>query len=207
GTCGSWASTFLATIDPTTGCSLPPEEVYDPVANPDGARCTLQDSIRNLLGTDPDTGFARRPVDNVGLQYGLQALRDGVITVDQFLDLNEQIGGYDIDGVWTPERMAADPEDVALLFRTGRINVGGGDLRRIPVLTLNLYTDPIADIHDRFRSFAVLERLRDEDGERAPNAILWTYPGGTDLVQSLLGATGRDIRVELVELAVEWLEG
>jgi hypothetical protein len=206
-TCGSWASTFLSTIDPTTGCSLPDDQVYDPETNPDGARCTLQDSNVNLFGTDPDTGFARRPLDNVGVQYGLQALRDGVISVDQFLDLNESIGGYDIDGRWVPERMEADPDEIAMLFETGRINTGGGDLRQIPVLTLNLYTDPLGDIHDRFRAFTLLERLRGEDGERAPNAVLWTYPAaGNDLVSALLGTAGRDLRLEMVGLAVEWLD-
>jgi hypothetical protein len=206
GTCTAWANTFLAAIDPTRGCSLPPEEVYDPKSNRSGARCTLPDSIVNLVGIDPGTGFARRPLDNVGVQYGLEALRSGTITVDQFLDLNAAIGGYDIDGRIVPERMVADPDDIALIWRTGRIQVGGGDLRRIPVLTLNLYTDPIGDIHDRFRAFTVLDRLALADGARAPNAVLWTYPGGDDLVASLLGATGRDTRVELVGLAVEWLD-
>jgi hypothetical protein len=50
------------------------------------------------LGKDPKTGFARRPLDNVGIQYGLGALNAGVITKDQFLDLNAKIGGYDNDG-------------------------------------------------------------------------------------------------------------
>ena len=57
-----------------------------------------QDINVNVFGVDPDTGFARRPLDNVGIQYGLAALNAGVIDVDQFLDLNEHIGGYDIDG-------------------------------------------------------------------------------------------------------------
>jgi hypothetical protein len=205
-TCGAWETSFLGGINPTDGCSLPPEQVYDPVANPDGARCTLQDSAVNLVGVDPDTGFARRPIDNVGVQYGLAALQDGVISVDQFLDLNEAIGGYDIDGVPVPERMVADPDDLELLFRTGRITTGGG-LTQVPVFLLNLYTDPLGDIHDRFRAFTIIDRLRPEDGERPPNVVLWTVPGGDDLVQSLLGAAGQDTRVQLVELAVGWLEG
>ena len=206
GTCGSWTSSFLATIDPTTGCALPPEQVYDPAANPEGARCTLQDSIVNLLGTDPDTGFARRPIDNTGVQYGLDALEDGVISVDQFLDLNEMIGGYSVDGVPVPERMEAEASDVSQLFRTGRINTGGGGLDQVPVLLLNLYTDPAADIHDRFRAFTIMERLRRDDGTR-PNVVLWTLPGGDDIVASLLGAAGRGTRAEMVDVAVGWVEG
>ena len=28
----------------------------------------------NIWGRDPKTGFARRPMDNIGIQYGLTAL-------------------------------------------------------------------------------------------------------------------------------------
>ena len=39
-------------------------------------------------------GFARPPWDNVGVQYGLQALRDGHITPAEFLDLNARVGTW-----------------------------------------------------------------------------------------------------------------
>ena len=35
-------------------------------------------------------GFANRPYDNVGVQYGLRALQSGTITAEQFVDLNEK---------------------------------------------------------------------------------------------------------------------
>ena len=54
------------------------DKVYNAATNPDGSRCTLQDINVNVLGVDPDTGFARRPLDNVGIQYGLAALNAGV---------------------------------------------------------------------------------------------------------------------------------
>ena len=41
--------------------------------------------------------FAQRPLDNVGVQYGLRALNRGDITVEDFLDLNANMGGVDID--------------------------------------------------------------------------------------------------------------
>jgi hypothetical protein len=47
----------------------------------------------NIYGTDA-TGFARSPWDNVGVQYGLQALRDGSLTPAEFLDLNANVGSW-----------------------------------------------------------------------------------------------------------------
>ena len=77
---------------------LPAAERYNPLTNPAGARCDVYDHAVNVFGRDPVTHFALRPLDNVGIQYGLAALKRGTLTVDQFLDLNEKVGGYDFDG-------------------------------------------------------------------------------------------------------------
>ena len=58
----------------------------------------MQEMRANIYGRDPKTGFALKPQDNVGLQYGLAALQSGAISVEEFLDLNEKIGGNDVDG-------------------------------------------------------------------------------------------------------------
>ena len=47
----------------------------------------------NIYGTD-ETGFARVPWDNVGVQYGLAAVTSGTITPAQFLDLNANVGSW-----------------------------------------------------------------------------------------------------------------
>ena len=51
---------------------IPAELRYDPITSRHGARPTLFDGARNIYGIDPKTGFARRPFDNVGVQYGSQ---------------------------------------------------------------------------------------------------------------------------------------
>ncbi len=56
--------------------SMPKEKVYDPVTNPKGARCSLQDNEANIYGRDSKTGAAPPQIfDNVGLQYGLRAFQ------------------------------------------------------------------------------------------------------------------------------------
>lgn len=88
--------------DDSGGCVLPEEQVYDAENNPHGVRCTLQDYTVAVFGRRAEDGFAKRPYDNVGLQYGLRALESGEITPEQFVDLNMKIGGWDIDWNWQP---------------------------------------------------------------------------------------------------------
>ena len=173
--CQSWIDQFLSRIDPTAGCAVPAELRYDPEDNPTGARCTIQDANVNIFGRDPATGFARRPLDNVGVQYGLNALRGGLITVDQFLDINQRIGGLDIDGKVAPQRMAADPQARRAAYLTGRMLDGGGGLRDIPIIDHRGYADarPAGDIHQRYHSFSTRERLIEANGD-ADNQVLLT---------------------------------
>lgn len=190
-TCAMWNRLFVSAVNPRVGCdpSLG-DVVYDPVNRPDGVRCTLQDINAAVFGRDPATGFARRALSNVGVQYGLEALNDGVIDVEQFVTLNESIGSYDIDGNIVYQRTPADLEAVEASFRTGRA-ISGGGLHDIPIVLRNIYTDDLGDIHTRTHAFTIRERLRGEDGRDAPNLLLWTQPaGGVDLMTTLLGATG-----------------
>ncbi|MBI4888507.1 MAG: hypothetical protein HY824_15535 [Acidobacteria bacterium] len=145
---------------------LAPELRYHPASNPKGARCTIWDHGSVVYGRDPKTGFARRPLDNVGVQYGLEALNSGAITKEQFLDLNEKIGGFDIDGNVAPPRMAADLAATRAAYRTGRMGNGGGGLATTPIIDYRTYYDdqPGGDVHLRFHSFSTRARLEKANG-------------------------------------------
>ena len=54
---------------------------------------TYWDNQKRVYGTD-ENGLARRTFDNVGVQYGLAALKRQQITIAEFLDLNNKIGGW-----------------------------------------------------------------------------------------------------------------
>jgi hypothetical protein len=184
--CGFWASAFVPVVDASTGCdpSLA-DKVYQPDTNPTGVRCTLQDSNVNVVGRDPETGFARRPLDNTGVQYGLAALEAGTITMEQFVVLNEAIGGYDIDGRWQAQRETTDEATVRVAYETGRITRAEGvsGVSRVPVILRSPYTDNQGDIHTRVWAFAARERLSASN----PNVVLWTYPPVADLTKGLTG--------------------
>lgn len=147
-------------------CSLPDALRYDPAKNPTGARCDVYDHAVNVWGRDPKTGFARRPLDNAGIQYGLGALNAGTITKEQFLDLNAKIGGYDNDGRIVSTRTVADLAAVRTAYRMGRMTWGGGGLATTPILDYRAYLDDVqgGNIHLRYHSFSMRERLQKANG-------------------------------------------
>jgi hypothetical protein len=153
---------------------VPLDVRYVPVTNPTGARATTYDANVNTFGRD-ENGFARRPLDNVGVQYGLAALNAGKISKEQFLDLNEKIGGFDIDANFIPQRMVADHKATAAAYEAGRIVNGGGGLASTPILDFDLiYTDlePAGDVHMKYYHFSTRERLINANGH-ADNMVMW----------------------------------
>ena len=155
---------------------LPVDARYHPESNPTGARCNVFDHTVNVYGRDPNMKFARRPVDNTGVQYGLASLNDGVITMSQFLDLNEKIGGYDNDGNVVPTRSVASLEAERAAYETGRVTNGGGGLASIPIIDSRGYLDdrPSGDLHLKYHSFALRERLLRANGTAANQVLLVT---------------------------------
>ncbi|WP_226832067.1 DUF6351 family protein [Brachybacterium sp. FME24] len=163
-------------IDPRAFCPgvLPQAERYDPDTNPAGVRCDVYDHTKNIYGTDPETGFALRPLDNVGIQYGLGALADGTISPEQFLDLNENIGGYDHDANFRAERSVADLPAVEAAYRTGRLTDGGQGMASTPIIDYRAYVDDKenGDIHVRYHTTSMRERLREANGSAVNHVSL-----------------------------------
>lgn len=192
GTCRLWVATFANRVNATTGCPsiIPPETIYDPVTNPTGVRCSLQDHVIKQLGVDPETGFARGIYDNVGVQYGVAALEEGILDVDEFLDLNEGMGGLDRDGFPQAERSMADPDAIEAAFATGLITSGSGGLATTPAIDLRGYTDQFGndlfgDIHTSFWSVAMHERLVRDGVDPAVHSRWITQSGDSHFAEAL----------------------
>ncbi|HTE41084.1 MAG TPA: DUF6351 family protein [Steroidobacteraceae bacterium] len=178
GTCAAWERSFVPVLTATNvkGCAMNDvSKVYDPIKNPKGSRCTLQEMRANIYGVDPKTGFARKTQDNIGLQYGLAGLNSGALTVDEFLELNEKVGGNDIDGGFVAQRAVGDVTAIKALYASGLMNSGGGGLANVPILHSRGYTDAIGDIHDRHRDFTIRARLQKANGS-ADNQVIWQGP-------------------------------
>lgn len=184
--CIAWWFGFSNRIVANEGCpSIIPVAERWSLANPTGVRCTISDHIVNLVGTDPATGYAYTTFDNTGMQYGLQALNDGVISVDEFLDFNEGIGGFDENGQRIAERSVASEQGLINSYAGGRVVNGGGGLATMPIIDTRPYNDQIGDIHVRFHSFSIRERLEAANG-RSDNQVIQVWDNfGAAAVQAL----------------------
>ena len=176
---GAWESYAKTWFDPSnaSGCStikLPPPGVYNPLTNPGGVRCTLQDYGVNIWGQRSD-GFANRPYDNVGVQYGLQALLAGKISAAQFVDLNQKIGGLSIDFDYTTQRSVADPEALTVAYRTGQVTFPR-ESAKVPIIDLRGTAN--SDIHSDHHSYVFRARLDQANGGHG-NQVIYTSAGGT----------------------------
>lgn len=217
-TCNNWdlgnGDAIVATGGPGGDCGLLDKSlVYHPVNNPTGARCTLQDVNANTFGRDPATGFARRPLDNVGIQYGLLALRQGSISKTQFLDLNERVGGYDIDGNRIAQRTEADPQALARAYERGRVGSGGGGLATVPIMHARVWAELAGDIHTAYNDVQIREKLLKANG-RGDNQVVWVLPhpqlplflGGGPADVARLTALVNGVVVQQFLLMSQWLD-
>ncbi|MDK1310631.1 DUF6351 family protein [Pseudoalteromonas ardens] len=73
-------------------------------------RWSYWQDLKHIFGTD-EQGFGKSTWDNVGVQYGLNALREGHISFDEFIHINHHIGG------WKPQSEMRQ-EEIALPLGT-----------------------------------------------------------------------------------------
>ncbi|HKG10104.1 MAG TPA: DUF6351 family protein [Gaiellaceae bacterium] len=179
--CIAWEFSFAPVGNPAraVNCNLqtPPELaalVYNPVTNPGGIRCTVQDHQVAIWGRTA-RGFARRPMDDVGVQFGLKALQAGQISVEQFVDLNEKIGGVDTDFNFTAERTEADPGSMAIAYWAGQVS-NPYALANVPMIDLRGSSN-VNDIHTDYHSWAMRARLDEANGGHG-NQLIWSWPSG-----------------------------
>ena len=139
------------------------------------------------------------PYDNVGVQYGLKALRDGAITTEQFVQLNEGIGSYSNDLVWSggdannpvipAARREAQADVLPTIYKSGLLT----DAKRLAqVAIIDLRPERGADIHMTWRSFQARARLDAANGGHR-NSVIRANNGltGPALVDQAFGMMDR----------------
>jgi hypothetical protein len=158
---------------------------------------THWEDVKNVYGVGPD-GYARQTWDNVGVQYGLKALKDGNITPQEFLDLNARVGSWKDPGQMVQESLPFQPGTAdPWSSRNMRLSPDGGvtpaprrqgDLAAmraaydrglyfdgdidIPLIDWRHYLEEQLDMHNSHQSFASRQRMLDHD-RRASNQVIW----------------------------------
>lgn len=166
-----------------------------------GVEWTHWADLKNIYGVDQD-GLARVPWDNAGVQYGLGALRDGVITPAEFLDLNAQVGGwkgtkdmvkegYPFEGgfspqefdPWSSRNMQLSPDagatpaprtigDLEAIRGVYRTGMQFQGNIDIPVIDWRHYLEDELNMHNTQQSFATRQRMLNVDSD-ASNQVIW----------------------------------
>jgi hypothetical protein len=173
---------FKGAVNPVGTC-VAANKAYNPQSNPGGVRCSILDYMKTLLGPRPSKvwtagekrihrGFAGVPFSNRGIEYGLGALQQGLITPEQFVDLNEKIGGLDIDARQSPTRMAGDDGAVANAYRSGLVDETD-HLDQVAIID-HAGPDPGA-AHDYAHTWWIRDRLDKAHGQHG-NQVLWFGP-------------------------------
>ncbi len=175
---------YKAALNPANPCSgVSDEERFDQDSNPGGVRCDVLSYVKNLLGPRPPEvwtemeqnlghGFTGLPVSTVGIQYGLNALRSGLITPIHFVELNTRIGGLDVNFNWVPERIRADEPAISNVYRTGMSNMADN---MDTVAMINFTGNDPGIAHDTLHAFWVRWRLDRAQGHH-DNFVMWGGP-------------------------------
>lgn len=173
------AMSIPATEVPRNNCLLPAALVYDPVSNPTGTRCGDADLSTAVWGTTAGIAAgstrALTTLDNVGIQYGLGALLGGAITAEEFVTLNEKIGGFDADSNRQAARTVADAAALPIAYKSG-IVASGKNLAKLPIIDSRGYDE--AGIHYIWRSFSERARIDDSNANNHGNHVMWRYGTG-----------------------------
>jgi Tannase-like family of unknown function (DUF6351) len=164
---------------PRNNCRLPAALVYDPVTNPNGTRCGDPDLAASVWGTTagipPGSIRALKTVDNVGIQYGLKALLAGAITPEEFVTLNEKIGGFDADSNARAARSVADQPALDIAYRSGIVS-SGANLGKLPIIDSRGYDEQ--GIHYIWRTFSERARIDAANRDNHGNQVIWRYGTG-----------------------------
>jgi len=177
----------------TNNCQIPAGLAYDPVTNPNGARCNAWSWSESIFGKVSGQVTANDTRDNTGVQYGLKSLLANSISGEEFVTLNELVGGVDRDSNLVSARSVADAQALDIAYRAGLV-MSGKQLAKTAIIDMRGYDDSVINvppgfgttpaaslqgvalfgIHHQWRSFSIRDRL-DRDGGGHANQVMWRF--------------------------------
>jgi hypothetical protein len=193
-----WRGLTPLMLNPKFGSAGSNQALMEPAGVMDTVKWDHYDDLRNIYGVNPD-GYAKQTYDNVGVQYGLQALVDHQITPEEFIKLNATVGGWKSsedmvqegapfvpggsfdpwssrnmklspDGGATPAaRTEGDLDAIRAAYDNGLVFTGRID---IPVIDWRHYLEDALNMHNSRQSFASRQRIIEAKGN-ADNQVIW----------------------------------
>jgi hypothetical protein len=179
-------------------------------------RWTHFNDLENVYGVDAN-GYAPIPADNVGVQYGLAALRDGKITPAEFVELNACAGSWKEQPDYVQWDPFHDPFDARNMHHDPvacRLPLGAGwapNARRagdvgamnaaytsghvftgragIPLVDLRPYLEPQLNMHNVRQSFSARARIVRREGN-ARHQVIWFTGSEADVPARIADALG-----------------
>jgi uncharacterized tannase-like protein DUF6351 len=183
-----WRGLTPLAMNPLFGTAGAGTERMDPAVMA-AVHWTHWEDVKNVYGVGPD-GYARQTWDNVGVQYGLQALTEGKITPAEFLDVNAKAGSWKDPGdmvqegapfvpggtfdPWSLRNQQAPRREGSIAAMNAAYREGlyfDGDID-IPIIDWRPYLEERLDMHNSHQSFASRQRMLDHDG-KASNQVIW----------------------------------
>ncbi|TDT37771.1 hypothetical protein DES49_2731 [Halospina denitrificans] len=217
----AWRGLSPLVLNPNFG-SVPEMQRWAPQSDIADIEWTHMDDLRNIYGVGDD-GYARRAVDNVGVQYGLKAFRNGEIGAEQFLKVNAKVGGWKPSDEavqegfpfigdptpanfdpWSRRNMMLSDSNEPAPRHEGNLEairslyetgmIFHGDIE-IPILDIRDYMEPILDMHNAHQSFATRQRIRNEMGTAEHQKIWFSGIGPRPYPGSQFNMTLRALKV------------
>ena len=218
----AWRGLTPLSMNPHYG-QVREQEKMQPPGIMDDVEWTHYDDLRNIYGED-EQGRVRVAWDNVGVQYGLVPLREGLIMPEEFLHLNANVGGwkhpsemvqegFPFLGEPTPENF--DPwsrRNMNLSDNDSPAPRTEGDIQAmhnlyesgmvfdgqidIPVIDWRHYLEDELDMHHSHQSFSVRQRIRNTMGDDGHHLIWFT---------DARPAAGFDQTWQALQLLDQWL--
>ncbi|GMG88728.1 DUF6351 family protein [Biformimicrobium ophioploci] len=161
---------------------------------------THWEDLKRFYGVGED-GYANSTWDNEGVQYGLEALKAGELSVEKFIQLNASIGGWKppteqqgeklwfMNGdllpmelsLWSDHNMVKGSVDAPAPRSRANLDAIEGAYRsghvflghaEIPIIDLRHYLDSELDMHHSLASFSSRLRIQRARGH-ADNHLIW----------------------------------
>lgn len=201
----SWRGTAQLVNNPRFNTHYPR---YSKPVNDENYWTHWQDN-RDYYGTDR-YGRAGVPASNAGVQYGLDAWKQGKISAAQFLDLNRKVGSWKPQADMQPARYWLISGDDSLRRYTpyGEHNMShngraenpaariGGSLEAargayqsgnvfigqldIPLIDVRPYKDPLLDIHHSWAALSSRARILQANQGNNQHQSIWISDAGYD---------------------------